>query len=121
MFFDALACPINPKLVAPLCKQDTHESRRLWQHVTEALLSQDYEKASVEKAKIEDEQRALTKLREDENIEWRPKFFRRGKDGVWYFVDRDALMQTPSELYEQLNDFFARHYGLVGARFGGRS
>jgi hypothetical protein len=115
-----LSCPIVPKIVAPIAEQDAYESRNLWQKVTEALLSQDYDKASIEKTTIEDNQRAMTKLREQDNVEWRPKFFRRSRDGFWHFVDRNALLQSPAELYDELHEFFIRHYGL-GARFGGHS
>lgn len=97
-------------------RQDPFESRRLWRPVTEALKIQDFDKASVAKTRIEDDQRALNKLREDDDIQWRPKFFRRGRDDFWHFVDRDALCQTPAELYQDLQDAFLKHFGL-GAKF----
>lgn len=118
MFLDISKCPIVAKLVAPLAKQDPQESRRLWHGVSQALLLQDYGKASTEKAIIEDQQRALTKLREEDNIEWRSKFFSRASDGFWHLVDRHVLRHTPSELYGHLHDFFLRHYGL-GTQFRG--
>ena len=118
MLLDVTKCPIATKFVAPLAKQDSHESRRLWHGVSQALLLQDYEKASTEKAIIEDQQRALTKLREEGDIEWRPKFFTRASDGFWHLVDRHVLKHTPSELYGHLHDFFLRHYGL-GTQFRG--
>ncbi|PJF17552.1 hypothetical protein PSACC_02603 [Paramicrosporidium saccamoebae] len=117
--FHVPSCQIVPKLVAPIERQDPYESRRLWKKVSVALQAQDFDAASAEKTHVEDDQRAITKLREDGNLEWRPKFFRRGRDDFWYFVDRDALKQTPCELNSELNDFFLKHYGL-GARFPDR-
>ncbi|GFU42259.1 oxysterol-binding protein-related protein 11 [Trichonephila clavipes] len=41
------------KHVRPLEQQDVFESRRLWQHVTKALLDENYDKATTEKQKDE--------------------------------------------------------------------
>lgn len=40
------------KHVRPLDQQDVYESRKLWQHVTKALVEENYDKASTEKRKV---------------------------------------------------------------------
>lgn len=106
------------KLVAPIAAQDAYESRRLWHAVHEALINKDFDTAAIEKAKIEDSQRVLYKLRAEENIEWRPKFFRRSSsDELWTFVDRDVLKESPSTLHDHLKIFFERHYGVIPRRY----
>ncbi|KAK4515281.1 uncharacterized protein ATC70_002891 [Mucor velutinosus] len=55
--------------------QDEKESRRLWAKLTEGLLANNQDMATDEKTKVEDEERALRKEREANNIEWKPRFF----------------------------------------------
>lgn len=117
VFLHVPSCHSARKLVAPCSRQDPYESRRLWSHVTEALLKTDFDKASEEKNKIEEAQRTLTKLREDENIDWRPKFFRRGQDDFWYFVDRAILKESPADAIRHLGELFAKHFELGAAGF----
>lgn len=105
--------PLIPIQVALEKKQDSFESRRLWSRLSDALNVKDYDRAAVEKDKVEEHQRAMTKLREEENIEWRPKFFRRDAGGdFWHFVDRKALKESPEDLFTHLENFFAMHYGM---------
>lgn len=57
-------------------RQQYYESRRVWQHVTKGLKSQNTDMATAEKAKLEDGQRAGKKEREEQNLgEWVPRLF----------------------------------------------
>lgn len=54
--------------------------RSLWSKVTSALIGRNLDLASYEKTKIEDNQRDEAKLRENDGIEWRPRYFLREND-----------------------------------------
>ena len=54
-----------PKQVRPLEEQGPYESRRFWQHLTNALLERDWNTAQRIKHDIEEEQRRLRKQREE--------------------------------------------------------
>jgi hypothetical protein len=49
--------------------------------VTQALINKDHNTATIEKSKIEDEQRLDASKRADEGIDWRPRLFRRVHGG----------------------------------------
>ena len=66
--------PVAPTL-APLSQQGLVESRRVWHTVTAALCKGNYERATEEKNRIEEEQRALRKQRLEEGIQWQPALF----------------------------------------------
>ena len=68
--------------------QDEMESQRLWMHVTSALRKRDYDTASAEKAKIENDMRQLATLRDTEDLEWQPKYFRHSHDDDWHFMGK---------------------------------
>ncbi|GFY49369.1 oxysterol-binding protein-related protein 11 [Trichonephila inaurata madagascariensis] len=72
------------KHVRPLEQQDVFESRRLWQHVTKALLDENYDKATTEKQKIEEEQREEEKKRLESNSEYVGKLFCKEND-LWKY------------------------------------
>ncbi|GAA5812588.1 hypothetical protein MFLAVUS_006045 [Mucor flavus] len=55
--------------------QEEKESRRLWSKLTEEIKSGNYDKATEEKLKVEDTERELRKVREENNIEWQTRFF----------------------------------------------
>ena len=55
--FDAKQCHDAEKLCPPVYSQEHLESRRLWRHVTRALVENDEEEANQEKEKIEQWQR----------------------------------------------------------------
>lgn len=78
------------KAARPLEAQSSYESQRLWQHVTKALSARNYEEASLFKCKVEEEQRGLAKLREEENLQWVPKFFV-NRGGEWRFIYHDIM------------------------------
>jgi hypothetical protein len=51
------------------------ESRKIWEHVSEAIRQGDTNKAGVEKSKIENQKRAELADREQNKTEWKPKYF----------------------------------------------
>ncbi|KAH3679957.1 hypothetical protein WICMUC_000700 [Wickerhamomyces mucosus] len=71
--------PLKPQ-VRPIEEQGEFESRKLWKHVTDALGDRNHEIATNEKFKIEDDQRIKTKKREEENIEFYPKLFKKNEN-----------------------------------------
>ncbi len=68
---------------------------------------------------MEDTQRSICKLRGEDNIQWRPKFFRRDSDDFWYFVDRKAVVEAPEALQGHLQKFLFQHYGLSSSSLAG--
>lgn len=56
-------------------KQEEKESRRLWAKLTEAVKTNNMDMATKEKTKVEDQERALRKERQDMKIEWTSRFF----------------------------------------------
>ena len=64
---------VEPLLV--LEKQEPKESRTLWAKLTEGIKTNQLDMATEEKTRVEDEERALRKKREEEHIEWKPRFF----------------------------------------------
>ena len=64
---------ICPLLVSE--NQEEKESRRLWAGLTEGIMERNMDKATDEKFKVEDRERALRKEREAKNIQWVPRFF----------------------------------------------
>ena len=63
--------------------QNSFESRRLWQNVTQALNKSDYETATSYKSDLETQQRANEKLRAENNIDYKAKYFIKNKDDEW--------------------------------------
>jgi DNA mismatch repair protein MutH len=55
--------------------QEEKESRRLWSNLTENIRLGNLDMATEEKFKVEDEERALRKVRENNNIKWQARFF----------------------------------------------
>ncbi|KAJ1339759.1 hypothetical protein BSLG_005665 [Batrachochytrium salamandrivorans] len=74
MIFDAISSALVPKQVADILDQEEFESRRLWQHVAKAVTDRDLDMATLEKSKIEDNQRLVVKDREATQV-WEPRFF----------------------------------------------
>jgi hypothetical protein len=84
VFMDTVNTPTLRKKLLTLSAQDPRESRRQWQHVTEALARGDIDTASQAKHIVEEEQRADARLRQEQGIEWQPKYFHAEGDG-WVF------------------------------------
>jgi len=84
VFVDIRQLPIITKQTLPISKMKETESRRLWRHVTKGLSCADVEAASNEKFKIEEEQRAIRREREETGIEHKQELFH--KEGeMWKF------------------------------------
>ncbi|KAG2187143.1 hypothetical protein INT44_004813, partial [Umbelopsis vinacea] len=64
-----------PMQIKPIEEQGEWESRRIWQKVSDAILEGDVTKASEEKTKIENKQRAEKKERDEANQQWQPQYF----------------------------------------------
>jgi len=58
-----------PKDVRPMSEQDGHESRKLWDPVTQNLLSKNWGEATRQKQVIEQAQRDLSAKRKAEGVE----------------------------------------------------
>lgn len=61
--------------VRPLTEQEPNESRRVWQGVTDALLSKQYGKATQIKHQVEQHQRDLAEQRKRTGTSFVPRFF----------------------------------------------
>uniref|UniRef100_A0A3Q4HWY8 Oxysterol-binding protein n=1 Tax=Neolamprologus brichardi TaxID=32507 RepID=A0A3Q4HWY8_NEOBR len=74
---DVTRLPVTKKHVRPVEKQGPTESRRLWQHVTEALRQKDIEKATEHKRVLEERQRTEERHRVETETPWRTRYFDR--------------------------------------------
>ncbi|KAI3625075.1 hypothetical protein CBS9595_000436 [Malassezia furfur] len=61
--------------VRPLDAQEPNESRRIWHGVTEAILSQQYAKATKAKQEVEQHQRDLAAQRKQQGVAFVPRYF----------------------------------------------
>lgn len=97
------------KEVPDISQQDRFESRNLWKNVTDALKRRDYVTATVEKSKLEDDQRHFAKVREENDLDWQPNFFRLDRDGQWVLVEKDMLIEPRQALDQHLRTLLSRH------------
>ncbi|KAI8068201.1 hypothetical protein BC940DRAFT_353524 [Gongronella butleri] len=77
LLFDATTATSHPKLVQPVSLQEPTESRKLWHAVTQAMCKNDMDTATDEKTAIEDAQRKYAKERQEQGVEWVPRYFDR--------------------------------------------
>lgn len=113
LFVNVKKLAVIGKLVNPLENQDRQESRKLWNSLAKCIKEKDFSQAQIEKSKVEGEQRHLDKLRAEEGVEWRAKFFYRCDiDNDWHFVDRKVLRESPHELFNHINDFMRKQYQI---------
>ncbi|TPX30141.1 hypothetical protein SmJEL517_g06221 [Synchytrium microbalum] len=75
LLIDVAESVIPDKSVRDEHLQHENESRRVWKHVTEALLRKDYNKANLEKRKVEDEQRAKAAENAKNGVKVESQFF----------------------------------------------
>lgn len=66
---DLSTLQVIPKSVRPLDKQLPHESRKLWENVTNRLVSKEFGEATKEKVNIEQKQRDEAADRKKKGIE----------------------------------------------------
>ena len=110
LFLDTNILESSSKIVSPNDEQDLSESRKLWEKVTKAMLSRNLDLATQEKSVIEDEQRHLAKLRDDDGLEWRPKFFICDKSNdEWNFIDSHLLTENNETAKHKLKELLSRH------------
>ncbi|XP_065183237.1 oxysterol-binding protein-related protein 9-like [Sycon ciliatum] len=83
VFVDTKRMDIIKKLVRPLEDQDEFESRRLWDNVTQNLLTDNIEAATEFKAKLEERQRREAKERKEQGVEWVHKLFHSIGNGAY--------------------------------------
>ncbi|XP_061744976.1 oxysterol-binding protein-related protein 11-like [Nerophis ophidion] len=81
---DVTKLPVTKKLVRPVEKQGPTESRRLWQHVTEALRQKDIDKATEHKRILEERQRSEERHRAETETPWRTRYFDKEGDSWIY-------------------------------------
>ncbi|ORX92126.1 Oxysterol-binding protein [Basidiobolus meristosporus CBS 931.73] len=111
-FLDVNANPVYPKTVVPEAQQEPYESRRLWSKVTDALRSRNLNLATDEKTSIEDNQRRLTKERNEKDLNWVPRFFTY-KNGQ-YIPILNHISADPKTAKAQIEQFiFSPHEANV--------
>ncbi|XP_048454989.1 oxysterol-binding protein-related protein 11 isoform X2 [Rhincodon typus] len=82
---DVTKLPVTKKRVRPTEKQGPFESRRLWQHVTEALEVNNIDKATEYKSLLEERQRSEARHRAETGTPWQTKYFHQEGDGWIYY------------------------------------
>ncbi|XP_051881378.1 oxysterol-binding protein-related protein 11 isoform X2 [Pristis pectinata] len=82
---DVTKLPVTRKRVRPTKKQGPFESRRLWQHVTEALRARNIEKATEHKSLLEERQRSEARHRAETETPWKTKYFHQEGEGWIYY------------------------------------
>ncbi|CAI5439059.1 unnamed protein product [Caenorhabditis angaria] len=85
-FIDVKSKPEVKKECVPVMQQGKRESRRLWRHVTAALLRNRIQIATTSKRFIEQRQRKEAKERLENSEKWNPELFETtDTDGEWVF------------------------------------
>ncbi|KAK9766304.1 Oxysterol-binding protein OBPa [Basidiobolus ranarum] len=112
LLFDVTTSQVFPKTVVPEEQQEPYESRRLWLKVTNALQSRNLNLATDEKTVIEDNQRRMTKERDENDIDWVPRFFTY-KNGE-YLPKLNHISTDPATANAQIKQFiFSQHEANV--------
>ncbi|ORZ18647.1 hypothetical protein BCR42DRAFT_411338 [Absidia repens] len=75
-FLDVTALTPAPMVEKAFEEQGEMESRKVWQHVSEAIKQGDTTKAGTEKSKIENQKRAELAEREQAQKDWEPVYFK---------------------------------------------
>ncbi|GAA56951.1 Oxysterol-binding protein- protein 10 [Clonorchis sinensis] len=91
---DVNTLKIMRKHVRPIDKQRPEESRRLWQHVTNALRSGNLQLATEKKRELEERQRVSEKFRARHRIPFPVKYFQ--WDGTSWIFRRPDVAVDPS-------------------------
>ncbi|VDM56426.1 unnamed protein product [Angiostrongylus costaricensis] len=87
LFIDVKAQPEMKKECVPVMQQGERESRRLWRHVTVALLRNRINVATTAKRLIEQRQRAEAKQRLEKGERWKTRYFSLTSNNTWVFND----------------------------------
>ncbi|KAG2184746.1 hypothetical protein INT43_000659, partial [Umbelopsis isabellina] len=75
LFLDIETLQAQKLLIENDSEQQTNESRQVWKSLTTALKANDLETANKEKRAVEEHQRNLVKMRQEQNIIWSPHYF----------------------------------------------
>ncbi|CAD6189824.1 unnamed protein product [Caenorhabditis auriculariae] len=86
-FIDVKAAKEVKKECTPVLQQGERESRRLWRHVTAALLRNRIQIATTSKRMIEQRQRAEAKERQDKGEKWKTLLFEEDGEDGWVFKE----------------------------------
>jgi hypothetical protein len=93
------------KNVPPLEDQRSNESQKIWLDLANSIKKRDLDSAMKAKFEIEEEQRKIRAKYEEENIIWKPKFFKQKDNsnvkGFWQFIGSDN--DEYKEIYEFTN------------------
>ncbi|XP_028177613.1 oxysterol-binding protein-related protein 9-like isoform X1 [Ostrinia furnacalis] len=85
VLFEVSSMKPRRKRVAPVSRQQPHESRRVWRHVTCALRAADTAAATDAKRRVEQAQRDAAKQRDAAHDKWATQLFSpKGEDGWEY-------------------------------------
>lgn len=101
VFLDVSKASVVKPIVRPIAEQGDLESRRLWEKVIVALGKRDHIVATDEKYAIEDRQRKEARKREEENLEFHPKLFKKVDNPLEFVIYKD-ISGTPEEQIEQV-------------------
>jgi hypothetical protein len=93
------------KIVTPVCEQEEYESGRLWENVANAIIKNDQDKATVEKTRIEENQRFNAKNRETNSIQWKSRFFHL-KNDKWHLRILEEYISANQEYPKNLRRLY---------------
>ncbi|ULU10455.1 hypothetical protein L3Y34_014622 [Caenorhabditis briggsae] len=95
VFVDVKSKPEVKKECIPVMQQGKRESRRLWRHVTAALLRNRIQTATTSKRFIEQRQRQEAKERLENGEKWTPLLFETtDKEGEWMYKQKLGVRNT---------------------------
>ncbi|KAF9441610.1 hypothetical protein P691DRAFT_812344 [Macrolepiota fuliginosa MF-IS2] len=97
---DISALRVIPKEVRLLEKQLPHESRKLWENVTDNLLNKEYSEATKEKMAIEQRQRDEAAERKRKGVEFTPKYFEKDISAGYAELTEEGWKAVNEELTE---------------------
>lgn len=105
--------PMTPMLVRPVEEQDPWETRRAWKGVLDNAATGNVSVLAAEKNKVEEGQRLLRKLEQDNGQVFRRVFFEQVPDAA---VAKRLLQHTNDSLHEIETDGVWRFKGVVHAQ-----
>eukprot|EP01114_Cavostelium_apophysatum_P008315 TRINITY_DN2071_c0_g1_i2.p1 TRINITY_DN2071_c0_g1~~TRINITY_DN2071_c0_g1_i2.p1 ORF type:complete len:1089 (+),score=358.13 TRINITY_DN2071_c0_g1_i2:115-3381(+) len=90
-----------------------NESEKLWEKVSQAIVTQDQNKATQEKFVLEQGQRQAAKIRDAQRIDWNPRLFVKDSAGVWTykFFNKDVWNEA-----DEVEEF--EKSGIIRSRGG---
>lgn len=86
VLFEVSSMKARRKRVAPVSRQQGHESRRVWRHVTCALRGADCDAATAAKRAVEQAQRDAVKARDANGEKWNTLLFSPKGDDGWEYM-----------------------------------